>query len=272
MSFTRYLMLVSLAAALILTAACSTPPAEVPATAAPTMVEAAQPTAVEPTQLPAATQVSPPEAATPAPPGDPSIPAIVSENMAGVSVARTDPFDQMDSAAWEFNPEMVTASGGSLQITGKDPWVTALKLKRPLTERQAIMLRFQMQKGMHFGITLASGSPGTPEYRSFGFYRPLSKILARVFEGATDIRLDIPVKGDLKVHKFNTWYQCVLAISPNGHFMLLIWDPADPTKFNRIHDVFDESWMGLQWSYYIEADKGVLLLDEAVELQFDILK
>jgi hypothetical protein len=254
---------------MVFTAACGSPATEIPPTPQPAVVEATQPAPVEPTQPAATEPATTPAEGTPAATSDSGLPVIVTENLAGVTVLRSDPFDQLDSNFWEFDPALATASNGNASITGNKNWMVGLRLRRPLVEGQAVMLTFQMGKGANFGIHLSNGTPGTPEYRSYGFYRPQAVMLSRVFEGELDIRQDIPLKGDLNVHRFNTWYQVLLGVHPNGHFYLMMWDPADPTKFNRTHDVFDESWMGKEWTYTIEIHDGTLLLDEALELQFE---
>ncbi len=254
---------------LIMTA-CGTPEAEAPPPAEPTAAEATQPAALEPSQPPASEATPVPAEQTPGvSSSDPSLPAIVTENLAGVTILRSEPFDQLDSNTWEFDPALATASNGNASITGNKSWTVGLRLRRPLVEGQAVMLTYQMGKGTNFGIQLSNGTPGTPEYRSYGFYRPQAVILSRVFQGELDIRLDAPLKGDLKVQRFNTTYQVILGVHANGHFYLLMWDPADPTQFNRTHDVFDETWMGKEWTYTIEIHDGTLLLDEALELQFE---
>ncbi|OGO30287.1 MAG: hypothetical protein A2Z16_12845 [Chloroflexi bacterium RBG_16_54_18] len=255
---------------IILTAACGSPATEVSPTQELAVVEATQPAQVEPNQPPASEATTiPAEQAPVVSSSDPSLPAIVTENLAGVTILRSDPFDQLDSNIWEFDPALATASSGNASITGNKSWTVGLRLRRTLLEGQAVMLKFQMGKGTNFGIQLSNGTPGTPEYRSYGFYRPQAVMLSRAFEGQLDIRLDTPLKGELKLQRFNTWYQVILGVHPNGHFYLLMWDPADPTQFNRTHDVFAESWMGKEWTYTIEIHDGTLLLDEALELQFE---
>jgi len=258
------------AAVMIFTAACGSPATEAPPTAEAVVEQATQPAAIEATQAPASEAAPAPAEGTPeAASSDPSLPTIVTENLAGVTILRSDPFDQLDSNFWEFDPALATAGGGNASITGNKSWTVGLRLRRALVEGQAVMLTFQMAKGTNFGIQLSNGTPGTPEYRSYGFYRPQAVMLSRVFQGELDIRLDEPLKGDLKVQRFNTWYQVILGVHANGHFYLLMWDPADPTQFVRTHDVFDESWMNKEWTYTVEIHDGTLLLDEAKELQFE---
>lgn len=264
-----YRTFVFITMALLVLTACGSPSTEIPPTAQPQAVEPTQPIVPEPTQPPATSAAPAPAAETPVvPAGDPSLPAILNENLSGVTVLRRDPFDTLDSSIWEFDPALATASNGSALITGNKTWAVGLRLRRPILEGQAVLLSMQMAKGTNFGIQLSSGTPGTPEYRSYGFYRPQAVLLSRVYQGMEDIRQDIPLKGELNVHRFNTWYQVLLGVNANGHFFLLIWDPADPTKFNRTHDVLDESWMGKEWTYTIEIRDGQLTLDEALELGF----
>lgn len=258
-----------LAGLLIVLAACGSPATEIPPTATIQAAEPTQPDLPEATQPPASEAAPTPAAETAAAPaGDPGLPAILNENLAGLTVLRRDPFDQLDSSVWQFDPAMASASNGTALVTGNKTWSNGLRLQRPILEGQAVLVTLQMAKGTNFGIQLSSGTPGTPEYRSYGFYRPQSVMLSRVYQGMEDIRQDIPLKGELKVHRFNTWYQVLLGVNANGHFFLLIWDPADPTKFNRTHDVLDESWMGKEWTYTIEIRDGTLTLDEALELGF----
>lgn len=261
-------LLVSL---MLLLVACGSPATITAPTALPA-IDATQPPAVEPTLAPptvaAPTEAAPAEAGeTPVAPNDSGLPAFVTEELGTMTVLRVDTFDQLDANYWEFDPALAAGSNGSAILTGNKSWATALKLKRLLVENQALMLTFQMAKGTHFGIQLSNGAPGTPEYRSFGFYRPQSVMLSRVFQGTEDIRQDVALRGDLKVHRFNTWYQLILAVKNNGHFFLLLWNPADPTQYNLIHDVFDESWMGKEWTYSLEIKDGQLTLNEAQELQ-----
>lgn len=67
----------------------------------------------------------------------------------------------------------------------------------------------------------------------------------------------------------DTTYTLLMALLPEGGFMAVVWDPADPTKAIYYHEKVGANWTGIIWDFRIGADQGTMVFDNFREFTFE---
>ncbi|RIK28611.1 MAG: hypothetical protein DCC56_15915 [Anaerolineae bacterium] len=218
------------------------------------------------TTLPTST-VTPTE--TPVPPAATvSAPDKSLEYLNGVEVVFLDTFDErLHRGLWHFGAR-VQVKNGAVEITGKD-WNTIYP-SQSYTERSGIVFDFSYTKGAIFETYISDGEWNTAGYKTFGIYFEKNLVRTNAWSGITSLGGEF-IPGDLAL-KPDTDYSLLIAIIPDGEFLVVVWRPSDPSKTLYYREQIGKNWSNLFWNFGIAVDSGTFKLDNFRELKFDSAK
>lgn len=230
-------------------------PAPIPPTATATIVP--------PTDTPVPTN-TPKPTSTPIPPTPTVIPpAILIEHFENVHITKVDAFDNGND--WELWAGKV--SNGAFEIVGNN-W-NAISRKRVFLEGSGILVNFKYTKGAEFELLFEKGDWQTEPYRRFGVYLVTDYAQSNLWEGKNALGFNY-LRGNFYLVP-DTWYSLLMALGKNGEFFAIIWDPSNPEKFISDRRKIEE-WSGITWRFNMGANKGTILFDDFMEIEFDNIK
>ena len=177
-------------------------------------------------------------------------------------IDRIDTFDSPNASAWDITAGSI--ENGELTIVGDGNW-NGLWLNRQFTEGQGIIVRYKIEKAREWTSSFDNGADWGPEYRSLGIsdfgYPQLSIFKGQNLTAANNL------KGNLQP-KMGAWYQIMMVIGDEGHFLVVISDTTDPTRAILHQETFGEDWADLSWYFNILVNQGTLAIDDFMEISF----
>ncbi|MBI5954101.1 MAG: serine/threonine protein kinase [Chloroflexi bacterium] len=213
--------------------------------------------------FPSAIPTKPKPTATPIPP-TPTIvpPAVLTEYLENVRITSVDTFDTGDD--WNLSAGRLT--DGTLELIGKN-W-NSVTHKGTFTEGTGILVNFKYTQGADFELYFENGQWQTDSYKRFGVYLTLGYATSNRWNGKN-------LTGNYLRGNFypapDTLYSLLMVLGKNGDFFAIMWDPSNPKKI-----IYDrqkiETWKGLSWTFHMGADKGTILFDDFIRMEFDKLK
>jgi hypothetical protein len=109
----------------------------------------------------------------------------------------------------------------------------------------------------------------TSLYKRFGIYVNSDRTNVNVFVGRNR-REPIPIAGSLSLQA-GTWYSLLLTVGTGGNFLAVLWDPANPQNRLQYREII-ENWRGLDWTFRIQVNQGIITFDDFEEVTFDAIK
>jgi hypothetical protein len=192
-----------------------------------------------------------------APASGPSLPntRLMAEYLTSVRVVKYDPFDDMHN--WNFREETGSLKDGMFELRGTDRWHSSFWFKQPFNEGQGLSIRFMSQNANASSeLVFVSGDWLTDTFRQFGVY---SAFIPKgdLFQGRSNLG-GYDLKGNVAVLS-NTWYELLMAIGHNGHFLAVVWDPSHDTQ-RAVYDLLaGANWAGRSWVFLPKANTGETL-------------
>jgi len=243
----------------LLLAACQPAPTPPPPTATPVPSVTLTPSPI-PTQTPI------PPTATPIPP-TPTLepPSVAAQFLQDLTVTYYDPFDE--NLGWGMDIGVI--KDGVLEVVG-DSWRGLSLDTRDFSEGQGLILDVKYAApGAQFEMLLDHGDWDTEGYRRFG-------IIMEKYPQSNLWRKNNPVAFNNLHGNFrpqaDTWYSVLMAIGPDGEFLAVWWDPANPTQVIKYREKFGKDWAGLDWKFRIGGNYGTFWFDDLREVQFSGFK
>ncbi len=202
------------------------------------------PAAPEPVGTPGGTQTTPRPSVSPL--------SVAAEFLTSPKIVSYDPFDTMEN--WNYNKETGTLANGTFELSGTPRWQSSFWPHQQFKEGQGVALRFQVQhSSARSEFVFVTGDWQTPAFRQFGFYNAVDP-MGDLFQGTLDLG-GYKLQSNLNILS-DTWYELLLAIGRNGHFLAVVWDPANPQQ-RAVHDVLGgPNWAGLTWVFLPKANVG----------------
>lgn len=219
---------------------------------------------VTPTHTPLPTKTSIPATATvPAPDK-------VLEYLSNVQVVSLNTFDQVLSGAnWSFTRSGgIHTANGVLEVSGPS-WNTIADVRK-FTEGQGAVLDFTYTKGTVFEVYVSYGLPDTDDYKAFCVFLERNLAITNVWAAKNSLGGET-IPGDLVLRPGKN-YSLMMAVIPNGEFITIIWEPADPSKTKYYHEKIGKNWSHLSWDFGIAAKTGTLSVDNYQKIKFDSIK
>jgi len=197
----------------------------------------------------------------------------VEQFLEGAKILAYDPFDELSPERWEYTEGNVKASEGIVELEGKSGWATDLiRSAFEIEAGKGVIIRFNYKEDALFSIGLLHGEWETPEGRLFGFTHPFpSGNLIDAWQGASELARGKSPSGNIDFRS-GTWYEIMLIADQDGEVMFVIWETADPSKQGIYRAKFGESWTGLNWRLWINGDKGLVTVDDYMEIAFNKFK
>lgn len=212
---------------------------------------------------------------TSAPTGTPIIPSATVpapdkslEFLNGVKVMHIDTFDKdLSKTEWHFDAGL-QVNDGALQIFGKD-W-NGISPRQRYSEGDGVVLDFSYTKGAFFEVYISHGFWNMTTYKTFGIYFEKNLTRTNVWSGKNPLGGEL-LPGNL-ILKPDTAYSLMMAVIPNGEFLVIIWKSSESSSTIYYHEKLGENWSNLDWDFGIAIDSGTITIDNFREIQFDSAK
>jgi len=229
----------------------------IPTSAQQASVPLVLPTATEP-PIPTATPI-PPTATIPAP--DKSL-----EYLTGVQVVYVDTFNDPSGNGWWLG-NVGKIQNGVLEIHGNNWNAVGRDVSRTFGEDEGVIYDFTFTKGSVFETFFAHGDWYTDPYQRFGIYITGANAQADLFQGKNGIGFTT-LNGNFAL-KPDTTYSLLMAVLPNGEFLAVIWDPANPSKTIYYRETIGKKWANQAWTFTFGANIGTIQMENYREIKFD---
>ena len=209
---------------------------------------------------------------TPIPP-TPTVepPFVIVDYLNDVRVIKTHAFDNMDGwGTWNSGTGYV--SDGVFTLIGQKNFSSGLYYSQNFGAGYGVSLKFKTTKNTNWqsGFVVMSGNWDTDSFRSIGVYNG-KRPKVNLFQGK--IGLSGGNLGGNFSPKADTWYNLLLAVGRNENYLVVIWDPEDPTKQLVYRDKLGEKWAGLQSQFTAQANVGeTVYIDDFLFLTFTDFK
>lgn len=178
-----------------------------------------------------------------------------------------DAFNEPSNSKWNNTSGII--EDGVLKVFGTANWGGAT-YDEILGENQGIIVDFKYTAEHYFEMFLDYGSHGEDSNKRFGFYIISNLVATNNIDGQNDIGGE-NISGDFKLQP-NKDYSLLLAVLPEGEFLLVIWNPKEPSEPIFYKERFGEDWAGLGWVFRLQAEQGAISLDNFYQIAFNGLK
>lgn len=233
----------------------------------PTLTPTSTPT-LTPTFTPTSTSTPTPTFTptfTPTPTVAPPLSAI--DYLINPVIDRIDTFESSNAPAWDLTAGHI--ENGALVVTGDGNW-NGLMIKRQFLEGQGVVFSYKMEKGREWSPYFYNGVGwGTSEYLQLGIFDPGYPRLD-IYKGKNLVAAN-NLKGNFRP-KLDTWYQVMMVLGNDAHFLVVISDPSDPTRSIVYQEIYDTEWAGISWYFRIIVNQAVLKVDDFMEVSFSDIK
>ena len=179
-----------------------------------------------------------------------------------VKIVEVDSFDEPLANQW--NVINGTLENGTLKIIGNNNY-DGVSRNRDFREGEGIIIDFSYSQDSVFELFMDRGEYNSDTYKRFGVY--IDNDFVSVNERGGGNLGGAGFSGNLTLQP-GTNYSALIAILPNAEFLQVIWDPNDPSGSLSYREQMDQSWLGMNWDFYVQAGKGTILLDNFREIKF----
>jgi hypothetical protein len=194
---------------------------------------------------------------------------VITEFLSNATIVSYDPFDSMRN--WTFHDSTGTLTDGGFEQRGAARWQGSFWLKKQFKEGQGLSLRFKVQRAnAQSEFVFVTGEWLTDSFRQFGVYNAVVP-KGDLFQGTKDLG-GYDLKGNLNILS-DTWYDLLLAVGSNGHFLAVVWDLNDKTR-RAVYDLAGGAdWAGRTWVFLPKANEGeTLFVDDFYRISFGDIK
>lgn len=202
---------------------------------------------------------------TPVPIPTSTIPALENplQSLNDMQVVDNDTFDNPLKEKWNVANGVLKDS--ILEIVGNGNW-DGVSLRKALEEGEGVVIDFSYTDNSLFEMFFEYGDWDTDPYRRFGIYIGENNVEMNEYAGKDDLG------GENLTENFKlqpeTNYSLVMAILPDGEFLVAIWNPSDPLTTIYHREKKDDTWTKLTWGLWIQADSGTIHFDNFKEIKF----
>lgn len=179
-----------------------------------------------------------------------------------VQIIEGDSFDQPVDNNWTIINGSIENS--ALTVTGNNNYDGVFR-NRDFREGEGIVIDFSYSQDSIFELFMDRGDYNADTYKRFGMY--IENNFVSVNERGGGNINGSGFSGDLTLQP-DTTYSAFIAILPNTEFMQVIWDPNDPSGILSYREKMDQSWLGLNLTFFIQAGKGTIRFDNYREIKF----
>jgi hypothetical protein len=179
----------------------------------------------------------------------------------------SDDFNVLKNEDWEISEKGVeTAPGGMLRIKGASGFTTYIQHRLPYNRGQAVQISFIVgTEKQELEIYFDRGQWHMSSYRRFGIsLLPEPSVNAwqsSSFLGGPDI-------GKGFILEMGNQYELLLALDPNGEFLVRVWGSNSPEMFVQYRDIPGQDWLYDGWSFAFHSNNGITYLDNYEGLNF----
>jgi hypothetical protein len=177
---------------------------------------------------------------------------VAAQYLTSPRIVSYDPLDTMQN--WSYKRETGTLTDGIFELQGTPRWQSSFWPRQQFQEGQGIALRFKVaHANARSEFVFVTGDWLTPTFRQFGFYNAVVP-KGDLFQGALNLG-GYDLQGNLNILS-DIWYEMLLAVGRSGHFIAVVWNPANPSQ-QVVHDVAGgPNWIGKTWVFLPKANTG----------------
>lgn len=178
-------------------------------------------------------------------------------------VSYADGFDDPLGVGWTFYGGEI--NNGVMEIIGTENW-DGVSREKEFKEGEGLIVDFKYTNDALFEAFFEWGNFGDESYRRFGIYIGGNTIQTNEYEGEGNLQ-GAPLSGSFSL-KADTVYSLLIAILSDAEFAVAVWDPADPSDVLFLRTEKDSTWIGSNWIFYVQANKGTITFDSYKEITF----
>ncbi|HQU36421.1 MAG TPA: caspase family protein [Anaerolineales bacterium] len=199
-------------------------------------------------------------------PNFPSYPQLL-ESLINSEVSYFDGFDNPLVTGSTFSGGAI--NNGVLEIIGTENW-DGVSRKKNFKDGEGIIVDFKYTNDALFEAFFEQGDFGNESYRRFGIFIGDNSILTNEYDGDQLIQ-STPLSGNISLNA-DTGYSLLMAILTDAQFVVAVWDPANPSDILFLREEKDSTWIESDWIFYVQANQGIITLDNYKEITFSNLK
>ena len=199
-------------------------------------------------------------------PNFPSYPQLL-ESLINSEVSYFDGFDNPLVTGSTFSGGAI--NNGVLEIIGTENW-DGVSRKKNFKDGEGIIVDFKYTNDALFEAFFEQGDFGNESYRRFGIFIGDNSILTNEYDGDQLIQ-STPLSGNISLNA-DTGYSLLMAIITDAQFVVAVWDPANPSDILFLREEKDSTWIESDWIFYVQANQGIITLDNYKEITFRNLK
>lgn len=189
------------------------------------------------------------------------------ESLINSEVSYFDGFDNPLVTGSTFSGGAI--NNGVLEIIGTENW-DGVSRKKNFKDGEGIIVDFKYTNDALFEAFFEQGDFGNESYRRFGIFIGDNSILTNEYDGDQLIQ-STPLSGNISLNA-DTGYSLLMAIITDAQFVVAVWDPANPSDILFLREEKDSTWIESDWIFYVQANQGIITLDNYKEITFRNLK
>ena len=189
------------------------------------------------------------------------------ESLINSEVSYFDGFDNPLVTGSTFSGGAI--NNGVLEIIGTENW-DGVSRKKNFKDGEGIIVDFKYTNDALFEAFFEQGDFGNESYRRFGIFIGDNSILTNEYDGDQLIQ-STPLSGNISLNA-DTGYSLLMAILTDAQFVVAVWDPANPSDILFLREEKDSTWIESDWIFYVQANQGIITLDNYKEITFSNLK
>ena len=195
-------------------------------------------------------------------------PEVIEEYLENPKIILTDDFSNLNG--WYTEKRFGSIKNSGFEFIGHDYWESALIFKKNFFGSQGIIIDFMItgnHKQYKTEFVFTTGTWETDTFRQFGLYIGKSP-RADLFQGANAIGGPI-LNGNLLI-KPDKWFRLLMTVGKDGQFLVLVWDPEDPSNRLVYFEKLSDKWENKTWEFMAKGDEGGdMFVDNFRLLSFD---
>ena len=186
-----------------------------------------------------------------------------SELFQDVTIVYSDSFqNQSASTGWDIDAG--TIDNDVLAVNGNN-WAGFFR-KSSITEGMGATIEFSYDENSIFEVFIQHGDRGTDSYKRFGIYIFNDQLAPNIWTGSEEI--DDEIIGSNFILKSNTDYSILLAPLQDGDFIVIIWNPLDPSKSITYRRYMGNEWSNNDWIFRVGVENGTIEFDNYLEFKY----
>lgn len=200
------------------------------------------------------------------------IPSVLKQRLVNPQALGQEMFDKFPGAGWDYSDNVSIQSNGgkSLQLSGRNAFSTYVA-SPAFSPGQGILAWFKLSgPGVEFFI--AQNERDTPSYKRFGGAIYITNRMETIIRDGSDNHLsNQEMSGPLEFNS-EDWYGLFIGADKNGGLHFLVWNWVNPDQVAWHEFQGGSAWASGQWRFFIQADKGRVLLDDFTNISFDAFR